>query len=52
MFTRVYLFFLVIILLSGCAVNPVTGKKEFVIVGEKWELETGAKQYAPLRQSQ
>lgn len=52
MFARVYLFFLVIVLLSGCAVNPVTGKKEFVIVSEKWELETGAKQYAPLRQSQ
>lgn len=39
-------------LLIGCSVNPVTGKKELSFVSEKWELETGASQYAPLRQSQ
>ena len=52
MFPKFHLFLIIIILLSGCAVNPVTGKKDFVIVGEKWELETGEKQYSPLRQSQ
>lgn len=52
MSARIYFFFIFIILLSGCAVNPVTGKKEFVLVGEGWELETGTKQYVPLRQSQ
>lgn len=52
MSVRIYLFFLITILLSGCAVNPVTGKKEFVLAGEKWELQTGEKQYVPTRQSQ
>jgi predicted Zn-dependent protease len=52
MYARFCLFFLLIIIVSGCAVNPVTGKKEFVIVGERWELETGEKQYSPIRQSQ
>ena len=52
MLARFYLFFLIIILLAGCAVNPVTGKKEFVLVSERWELETGEKQYVPICQSQ
>ncbi len=38
--------------LGGCSTNPVTGKKELSIVGEDWELETGATQYSPGRQSQ
>lgn len=38
--------------LSACATNPVTGKRELSLVGEKWELETGAQQYSPSRQSQ
>ncbi len=39
-------------LISGCATNPVTGKKEFSIVSEAQELEIGKQQYAPLRQAQ
>jgi len=38
--------------LSGCATNPVTGKKELSFVGEDWELQVGAQQYSPGRQSQ
>ena len=29
-------------LLSACATNPVTGKKELSFVGEDWELQVGA----------
>ena len=41
-----------ITLVSGCAVNPVTGERNLSLVGEQWELDVGAQQYAPLRQSQ
>ena len=40
------------VLVTSCAVNPVTGKKDLVLVGEEWELAVGKQQYAPLRQSQ
>ncbi|MES9974207.1 MAG: peptidase M48, partial [Candidatus Thiodiazotropha sp.] len=39
-------------LITGCAVNPVTGKKELSLVSEAQEMEIGRKNYAPLRQSQ
>ena len=37
---------------AGCAVNPVTGQREFSLVDEAWELRIGEEQYAPIRQSQ
>ena len=37
---------------TGCGVNPVTGKKEIQFVSEAAELQIGATQYAPSRQSQ
>jgi len=40
------------LLFASCAVNPVTGKNELLLVGEDWELAVGKQQYAPLRQSQ
>jgi len=40
------------VLLAGCVQNPVTGKKDFLLVSEDWELQIGAQQYLPLRQSQ
>lgn len=40
------------VLLSACVQNPVTGKKDFLLVSEDWELQIGAQQYLPLRQSQ
>ena len=41
-----------VVVLSGCATNPVTGKKELSFVGEDWELSVGKQQYSPGRQSQ
>jgi beta-barrel assembly-enhancing protease len=38
--------------LSGCGVNPVTGKKEIQFVSEAQELQIGEQQYAPTRQSE
>ncbi|WP_432821082.1 M48 family metalloprotease [Trichloromonas sp.] len=39
-------------LLSGCAVNPVTGKSELRLVPESTEINLGSEQYAPSRQMQ
>jgi beta-barrel assembly-enhancing protease len=38
--------------LAGCATNPVTGKKDLMLVGEGTELSIGQQQYAPMRQSE
>jgi len=38
--------------LSGCGTNPVTGQRELQFVSESQELAIGAKEYAPTRQSQ
>lgn len=38
--------------LSGCAVNPVTGERNFQIYGSEWEQQVGAQMYAPMKQSQ
>ena len=40
------------LVVAGCAVNPVTGKKDLLFVGEDWELNVGKQHYLPLRQSQ
>ncbi len=40
------------LLLAACSTNPVTGKKELMLVGEGQELTIGAQNYAPMRQSQ
>nr|WP_320115325.1 M48 family metalloprotease [uncultured Desulfuromonas sp.] len=47
-------FFLIALLLTltGCAVNPVTGKNEFALVGEATEISTGVENYQPSRQMQ
>ena len=37
---------------SGCATNPVTGKRELSFVGEEWELNVGKQSYSPYRQAQ
>ncbi len=39
-------------LLTACAVNPVTGKRELALSSPQWELQTGAQQYQPALQSQ
>lgn len=43
---------LAVVLLGGCAENPVTGKRDFSLVSESQELAIGKQQYAPLRQAQ
>ena len=43
---------IVLLMLAGCAVNPVTGERELSFYGEAWELEVGQEYYAPIRQSQ
>ena len=43
---------LIAALLTGCATNPVTGKRELNIVSEQRELEIGKQQYLPSRQMQ
>jgi beta-barrel assembly-enhancing protease len=49
---RLTLVLSVLLLLAGCAVNPVTGERELSFYGEDWELQVGQEYYAPLRQSQ
>ena len=44
--------FTVLFCLSGCTVNPVTGKNELALVSESSEISIGTKQYLPTRQIQ
>jgi predicted Zn-dependent protease len=41
-----------LLMLAGCAVNPVTGERNLNFMSEDWERTVGAEQYAPLRQAQ
>ena len=43
---------LFIALLTGCAVNPVTGDREFMTVSTRDEIKMGTQNYAPMLQSQ
>ena len=53
MFRKVIPLILVVVFqLTGCAVNPVTGERNFQIYGAEWEKQIGAEMYAPLKQSQ
>jgi predicted Zn-dependent protease len=38
--------------MSGCATNPVTGRKEIQMVSEQQEIQLGQQYYGPSRQSQ
>ncbi len=49
---RLFLLLSITFAISGCAVNPVTGKQELSLVSEQQELAIGIQQYAPARQSQ
>jgi predicted Zn-dependent protease len=51
---RTYLFLLAasLLLITGCSVNPVTGKHEFMIVSSAQEIEMGKQSYLPMQQSQ
>ncbi|MDQ6976268.1 MAG: M48 family metalloprotease [Mariprofundaceae bacterium] len=39
-------------LFYGCAINPVTGQKELILISESAELAMGEKNYLPARQMQ
>lgn len=43
---------LAILLIYGCAVNPVTGEKELALISENQEISIGQKNYGPSRQMQ
>ena len=43
---------IVVASLSGCAVNPVTGDREFITVSTSQEIAMGTQNYAPMVQSQ
>ena len=45
-------FLLVSVFLTGCATNPVTGKKDFMLVSGDQEVAMGEQNYAPMQQSQ
>ena len=49
---RIVQFLLVLLVLAGCGVNPVTGKKEIQFVSEASELKIGEQNYAPMRQAE
>ncbi len=40
------------LMLAGCGVNPVTGKKEIQFISTAQEIQIGQQNYAPMRQSQ
>jgi predicted Zn-dependent protease len=46
------LAFVLPVIISGCSVNPVTGKNELSIVSPQQEVAIGEKNYRPSRQSQ
>jgi predicted Zn-dependent protease len=46
------LFAIAVALLTGCAVNPVTGKTELMTVSTASEIQMGQQNYAPMQQSQ
>ena len=41
-----------VVCLTGCAVNPVTGKTELMMVSSEAEIQMGQQNYAPMQQSQ
>ncbi len=40
------------LVLSGCGINPVTGKSQFTLMGLEQEIAIGKQQFAPSQQSQ
>ena len=44
--------FLILLLLAGCSVNPVTGKNELVFMSTAQEISLGQQNYVPMQQSQ
>lgn len=49
---RIAAFLLSAALAAGCAVNPVTGERELVLVGVERQIRMGEQNYAPMQQAQ
>ncbi len=49
---RMLLIGLLIIVMAGCGVNPVTGEKELTLMSASQEVDAGSKQYVPYQQQQ
>ncbi len=49
---RIFACLLALGLAAGCAVNPVTGQRELVLVGVDRQIQMGEQNYAPMQQSQ
>ncbi len=47
---RLFIGFSLILFVTGCAVNPVTGEREISLVSTEQEVAIGEQQYAPSRQ--
>jgi predicted Zn-dependent protease len=47
-----FLLILSVLFLSACAVNPVTGKRELMMVSSAQEIAMGKQNYSPMQQSQ
>jgi len=52
MFRQSRCFPLLLVLLAGCAVNPVTGERQLMTVSSQQELQIGRQNYVPMQQSQ
>jgi len=50
--TSISLLGLSLLFLSGCSVNPVTGKHDLMMVSSAQEIEMGKQSYLPMQQSQ
>lgn len=50
--TALLLLLMVLLIMTGCAVNPVTGERELALVSQGQELAIGAEQYRPSQQAQ
>lgn len=50
--TTTFCLLLLFFFLTGCSVNPVTGKRELILVSSAAELEMGKQNYGPMQQSQ
>lgn len=52
MHKRILAFGALLLTVTACAVNPVTGEREIVLVGEETEIKMGEQNYLPMQQSQ
>jgi len=50
--TSITLLAVSLLVLAGCSVNPVTGKRELMMVSSAQEIEMGKQSYLPMQQSQ